>query len=785
MRRIVALCVSVFCLGLSAETNNVKSLFRDASKATSTTNLDRGIDTLLFLNHINYVVATLASYQNALVLEQEYKTINPNNIDMNRIPNEDIRDHIGMLLDAIYAMRNTEKTFEREKSKLERDRTNKKRDIWMNFAKNALLSGSEGATQGTNPASMVIGAGKAVLGEAISAYAEFEKAKREIQDKGQNAAFAYADQKEDAMHQTYKKLLSLQYKFGAAKDVKERTESSSETDDGFTIPDKFRLSGENAKNLVNALKNDDLDNVYKELKNYKRHVAYTFFPTFWYYYAVIAYKTDHLEDALVACQHFNEINRGLFRSDPMAATVAMTEICISVEQKRVEMPRVRALLEVIMKNDRECNNSDWEYFCALIYSQVLNDQSMACEILAAMIARLERQNKNKLVQYSDLFKKEEEKIVKEKNEDKRQGFRENFFTDNPVPEDSDLVRARMLYRDILARNKDPLTMEYLRGVCFKNTTASIEKLYYVGSMKSDTLWNVAKKDIERLSLRYERYDKKAGEFVFEIPLTWFILGDMTIALDLYQGTNKVDTIEEAFKKRSVIKGIKEYDIVSIRIPCSPYKLNGKDSFAIRLPHKSWPVQILYMPDICYDIDQNLSNNRDVRFVPSSVEFSGEIRHLATSDVDKVKDAILKWPLEQDWKRYFFLQKDKIQVGKDGIEEIDIKDKSYTVYYENPVKQHRTLQLKILSFNQYGAKFCTLPFEVELAPNSKGEAILCYPDELKNCDQPAYCALEVKNYQTVANKFADKWNAWWSDEGEKEGKELEASEPKQSNQGESN
>lgn len=780
MRKIAVVCIGLCCLGLHSETNNVRSLFRDASRATSTTNLDRGIDTLLFLNHINYVVETLQTYQNALVLEQEYKTINPNNLNMNLIPNETIKDQVVKLLDAIYAMRNIQKDYDREKSKLERARINARRDMWMKFAQNAVSSGMASA-QGSTPWEIGLGAGAAILGEAVSAYAEFEKAKREIQERGESNAFAYADQKESQMHEAYKSLVNLQYKFGAAKD---RTNGGpSEMDDEFTIPDKFRLSGENAKNLVKALKCDDFNNVYKELKDYKRLDAYTFFPTFWYYYAVIAYKTGHLIDALAACRHFEAINRGLFRSDPMAAAVAMTEICVSVERKSIDANRIRALLEVIMKNDRECKNSDWEYFCASIYNQVLNDQPMACEILDAMIARLERQNKEKLVKYSDLFREKEKELAKE-DEDECQKLRENFFKEHSVPEDSDLARAQILYRDILARNQDPLTMEYLRSVCIRNTTASLEKLYYVGSMKSEALWNIAKKDIERLNLRYEKYGKKTGEFVFEIPLTWFVLGDMTISMDLYQGSNKVDTVVETLGKRSITKGLKEYDVVSIRIPCCPNMLNGKDSFAVRLPHKSWPVQILYMPNICYDIDQSLANGREARYVPNTAEFSGEVRQLTIEDMDKVKDTILKWPLEQDWKRYFFAYANKIPVRQDGIKEIEVKDRSYVVHYENPDKLHRTLQLKILAFNRYGAKFCTLQSEVELAPEAKGELMVCWPDELKGCAQPAYCALEVKNCRTMANRFTDKanwvvgkWNAWWSDGDERKESETKEKEQK--------
>ena len=63
-------------------------------------------------------------------------------------------------------------------------------------------------------------------------------------------------------------------------------------------------------------------------------------------------------------------------------------------------------------------------------------------------------------------------------------------------------------------------------------------------------------------------------------------------------------------------------------------------------------------------------------------------------------------------------------------------------------------------------------------------MVCWPDELKGCAQPAYCALEVKNCRTMANRFTDKanwvagkWNAWWSDGDERKESETKEKEQK--------
>ena len=47
---------------------------------------DAALDTIAQINHINWVVNTIKTYNNALVLEEEYDKISPGRLNLNRIP---------------------------------------------------------------------------------------------------------------------------------------------------------------------------------------------------------------------------------------------------------------------------------------------------------------------------------------------------------------------------------------------------------------------------------------------------------------------------------------------------------------------------------------------------------------------------------------------------------------------------------------------------------------------------------------------------------------------------
>ena len=50
---------------------------------------DAALDTIAQINHINWVVNTIKTYNNAIVLEEEYDKISPGRLNLNRIPDQD------------------------------------------------------------------------------------------------------------------------------------------------------------------------------------------------------------------------------------------------------------------------------------------------------------------------------------------------------------------------------------------------------------------------------------------------------------------------------------------------------------------------------------------------------------------------------------------------------------------------------------------------------------------------------------------------------------------------
>ena len=47
---------------------------------------DAALDTIAQINHINWVVNTIKTYNNAIVLEEEYDKISPGRLNLNRRP---------------------------------------------------------------------------------------------------------------------------------------------------------------------------------------------------------------------------------------------------------------------------------------------------------------------------------------------------------------------------------------------------------------------------------------------------------------------------------------------------------------------------------------------------------------------------------------------------------------------------------------------------------------------------------------------------------------------------
>ena len=70
---------------------------------------DAALDTIAQINHINWVVNTIKTYNNVLVLEEEYDKISPGRLNLNRIPDEETMHRIVKMLDQLHALRMKER----------------------------------------------------------------------------------------------------------------------------------------------------------------------------------------------------------------------------------------------------------------------------------------------------------------------------------------------------------------------------------------------------------------------------------------------------------------------------------------------------------------------------------------------------------------------------------------------------------------------------------------------------------------------------------------------------
>jgi len=60
------------------------------------------LDTIAQINHINWVVNVIKSYNNVIVLEEEYEKISPGNLYLDRIPDEETLGRITKMLDKLF-----------------------------------------------------------------------------------------------------------------------------------------------------------------------------------------------------------------------------------------------------------------------------------------------------------------------------------------------------------------------------------------------------------------------------------------------------------------------------------------------------------------------------------------------------------------------------------------------------------------------------------------------------------------------------------------------------------
>jgi len=587
--------------------------------------VDDAANTIALINHINYVVETIRTYNNVVVLEQEYKTLSSDNLNLEKIPDEDVLRLINQILDALHGMRMDERLRKRLVRVLERSQDAAKLEGWLNFAQTATgilsehNSGSgeavvdvakaavqggevgaavETAKQGVKMIGNILKTGVRLATAGAMEYGNYKKRSKQFEYAWEDGAFELDTKKLNDLAVLNKELINAEW--GLIKK--------------YQLNDNLRVTGDNVRQLAFCLKNPIRKRAYRMLLPMQK--VFAVYPTYWYYRTLLALENDALDDALHSAETFRKVNRSLFRKDSMAAGVAMAEISAMLSLGRIDQDVVRKDLELICDQNYDSSNADFGIFAAMVYYRVLGDSESALNVLEPVAYFVESKLDGDLMEYCDLYKKP------------------NRTEDLQEPNSIDLTMCRMLRFEIDKSRRDQVNLSKLKEICKRETTSSIEKLFYFGQVRVDDLWRLASHDVKSINMRVEADKDGKHGIVVEIPVRWFLLGDMPISLSLVTDNGATSELNESGPREHVQASASWPDLheegICVKLSFRPGGDGYKDvkSVILKLKHVSWPIDVRFEPDA------NIKAGKTGRFVQVETScFLGKdkTKSLATED----------------------------------------------------------------------------------------------------------------------------------------------------------
>ena len=557
-------------------------LMSDTPSEPNQVDSDAALDTIAIINHINYAVEVIRTYNNVIALEEEYEKISADNLNLNCIRDEESLQLIRDILNTLNSMRMNDRARKWYRHVLTRDLKGAKINGMAKMATtvtSSLINGSGGFWSRFGQ----VAAASALAG--VESIADYKKAEHEFRGQFEDKEFELDTEKLNRLHEMNDKLLESQWKLVQK----------------YQLDDRLRVTGKEVRSLVSSLKTSDRKNVFRQLKPMQR--KFEVYPIYWYYRAAMALSVEEYKDAINSCEHFERINRSLFRTDQMAASTAMIKIAAMMKQRptetqfeQSEKESIKKGLETICTKNYNSENPDESIFCTSVYLFALDDVEMASTVLDALMSKLVAASQDEFREYCDLFTK-----PKESRKD-------------VPPNMAYLAQCRMLKLAINQKNDQKINVERLKEICERDTTCSLEKLFYFGELRIKDIWEVAKKDVEKINLL-----TSSDCVVVEIPIAWFLLGNLDVEVEMMNGSNVVQTLKGNVSNRShvmssphMIPESKDMAYVRITMPVQDGSLVGCDGARLRLNHVSWPVDIVYAPN------KPLNNGDDV-FVPVRVE----------------------------------------------------------------------------------------------------------------------------------------------------------------------
>ena len=304
------------------------------------------LQVLQALNQIAVSLTHIITYNDKVVLDQEYNTI-INNLNLNKIPDADIISLLQELMDLL----TSSKIQEHERAALSRTyEKNMQNELKKRLRKRVLET------------DLLLNPYMGVLNAVVnmgSFYFNYRDRIDDYKKEREEAAWKIEAATLQGLNNFYKKLLKYSW------DLMRR----------YQLPDEWRLNEKQLSDYTAILKEPDIERRYRKLERLES--AFQKFPPYWYYRGQAAYEMGNAKEALFCFTQFQSIHQGILRKDPFAASTAMHKIMLTAQH--ASPAEIRRDLQVVLANS---DDEDWGniLFAALQYAR-LGDKDTASRLI--------------------------------------------------------------------------------------------------------------------------------------------------------------------------------------------------------------------------------------------------------------------------------------------------------------------------------------------------------------------------------------------------------------------
>ena len=468
---------------------------------------------LFAINHVNWVVTKIKNYNDPMVLEEEYKNISADSLNLNTIKDQEVIELICDIMDVITDMRIEEKEREFLKEELDQGMSDAIYDAFSGIS----------AGGGLSPAAAVFN----ILSSAATSAMNYKRAKRQLLAAYKKKTWGLDKNRMLYLNELNKSLLQKYWV------IVQR----------YNLPDEYRVSEQDIALLIDHLKDENpqrqhdflvsMEGKYKGLQNY------------WYYRGLAAYqctvtndvagtrklrliadeKESRMRDARYSLGLYQKARKdygSMLRVDGIAAKAAMLQIRLMVaddedckksnksvvwaDQKHREQlkEKYREQLAIIENNS---TIEEWQafYFCALIYVNQLKDIVTADKVLAPIIAHLDYKRNRRLVDWQE--------VVLDKKASKSTNA-----VDRLVSSGDALFECRKLLATGATNSLGKAAFESrLAKICDDENASAREKIFCYGDLSY-------KKALEKMlpDLRKMRVVRKGKNLKISLPMSWVV-----------------------------------------------------------------------------------------------------------------------------------------------------------------------------------------------------------------------------------------------------------------------